>query len=177
MDCPSCANRKLAPIKLEEDLPAYGCNTCEGAMVSLLYYRDWAERTGNLPGETEPPIQDISGDDTHKAMACPKCKRLMAKYLVTGQSSHRLDLCSTCDEVWLDGGEWQWLKSLQIEKELVSVLSDQWQRKVKQEVIDNKHRERFEKLVGTEAMEKAEEIRLWLKDHPQRQNILYYLGR
>lgn len=178
MDCPSCHTQKLSPIKLESDLPAYGCNDCQGALISLLYYRDWSERTGcTLDGEEIEALKDISSDDSHKALSCPKCKHLMRKYLVSGSSDHRIDLCSSCDEVWLDAGEWQWLKALHLHKEIVSVLSEKWQQRVKQEVLEQKHRVRFEKIVGTKDIQKAEAFRIWLKDHPLRQEIIYYISR
>ena len=44
MHCPKCKNENLKPTKLEEGLPVMGCPKCEGGLLSLLYYRDWAER-------------------------------------------------------------------------------------------------------------------------------------
>lgn len=181
MECPACRTVNLAPIKLEQNLPAYGCQTCHGALVSLLYYRDWAERTGNqldLSADADQAeLHYVAADDSHKALACPKCKHLMRKFLVSEQSRHRLDLCSACDEVWLDGGEWQWLKTLHLHTDLVSVLSETWQSRVKLEVLEQKHRDRFARVVGEDTMVKAEEVRRWLKDHIYRQEILYYLSR
>ncbi len=181
MDCPVCRSESLVPIKLEHDLPAYGCQSCQGALVSLLYYRDWAERTGH--GEVDPQDSadlqwtENGADDNQKALACPKCKHLMRKFLVSGQADNRVDLCGSCDEVWLDGGEWLWLKSLHLHTDLVGVLSEQWQLRVKREALEQKHHDRFVGLVGEDVALKADEIRKWLKDHPRRQDILYYLSR
>ena len=44
MKCPTCKTSDLRAVKLEDGLPAYGCQSCQGVAVSLLYYRDWAER-------------------------------------------------------------------------------------------------------------------------------------
>lgn len=181
MDCPACRTESMSPIKLEQDLPAYGCQQCQGALVSLLYYRDWAERTGQQlerRHEADPHrVEELSTDDSHKALSCPKCMKLMRKFLVTEASSHRLDLCTSCDEVWLDGGEWQWLKALQLHTDLVNVLTEAWQFRVKQEVLEQKHRDRFARLVGEDVITRAEEFRKWLQDQPHRQEILYYISK
>lgn len=182
MDCPACHNSVLSPVKLDQDLPAYGCQQCGGALVSLLYYRDWSERTtygDNTSGNASDlaPAVETLGGDSHGALTCPKCKRLMTKYLVSGDSKNRIDLCSACDEAWLDGGEWEWLKALHLDKKLSSVFTDSWQRRVKTEVIEQKHRERFARIVGEDNIQKAEEIRTWLKGHQFRQEILFYISR
>ena len=43
MKCPRCRTPDLKPTLIEEYLPAMGCETCHGSLVSLLYYRHWAE--------------------------------------------------------------------------------------------------------------------------------------
>jgi Zn-finger nucleic acid-binding protein len=43
MKCPRCKTRDLKPTMIEENLPAMSCADCEGSLVSLLYYRHWAE--------------------------------------------------------------------------------------------------------------------------------------
>jgi len=43
MKCPHCHTPELMPTMIEEYLPAMGCGTCHGGLVSLLYYRHWAE--------------------------------------------------------------------------------------------------------------------------------------
>ena len=43
MKCPHCHTTDLLPTMIDDMLPAMGCGTCHGALVSLLYYRHWAE--------------------------------------------------------------------------------------------------------------------------------------
>ena len=43
MKCPRCKTTDLRPTMIEENLPAMACPACEGSLVSLLYYRHWAE--------------------------------------------------------------------------------------------------------------------------------------
>jgi hypothetical protein len=44
MHCPACHTTTLQPTTLDDGLLAHGGPQCSGALVALLYYRDWAER-------------------------------------------------------------------------------------------------------------------------------------
>ena len=105
MKCPRCQNPDLKPTLIEEYLPAMGCETCHGSLVSLLYYRHWAEtqklaRAQRLRRRRAPDRLQPATRLPH--CICPKCARVMAKYKLTGTVANRVDVCSTCDEAWLD---------------------------------------------------------------------------
>ena len=51
MKCPRCKTPDLKPTMIEEYLPAMSCGQCEGSLVSLLYYRHWAETQKPLARE------------------------------------------------------------------------------------------------------------------------------
>lgn len=174
MQCPKCKNEVLNATKLEEGLAAHGCQKCSGVLISLLYYRDWAERTSSdqLSGDAAEPQAD---NDSKSALACPKCSRIMTKYIIAGDVSNKIDLCGNCDEAWLDGGEWALLKSLKLARDIPSVFTESWQLKVKKEAMQLKHKERYTRLIGDEDMEKVEAFRLWLAKNKHRSEILFYL--
>ncbi len=176
MHCPKCKNTYLKPSKLEEGLPVMGCPTCQGALISLLYYRDWSERVILEPCNAPPSEDVIAESDSKTALSCPKCSRLMTKYSVSGSLHTRLDLCGNCDEAWLDGGEWQLLKSLELGKKLPSVFTDQWQRKVRMERTELDRIARLQNVVGEADAEKAVEVKKWLRDNPNKSTILHFLG-
>lgn len=179
MQCPSCKSGSLKPTRIDDSLPALACGECEGALISLLYYRDWAERNRaalDEPADTTLAVAENGERDSSAALNCPKCSRFMTKYKVSGCSANRLDLCGGCDEAWLDGGEWELLKALQLSGSLPSIFTDAWQRKVRKQVSEIKLRERFAAILG-EDIDKAEAFRDWLKDHPQRAEILFYLNQ
>lgn len=95
--------------------------------AGLLYYRDWVERSSGSEYDAineQAAVEKI--EDTHAALACPKCKKIMTKYKVFEGASNRLDLCTGCDEVWLDGGEWALLKYLEISQQMPAIFTDQW---------------------------------------------------
>ena len=60
MKCPRCKTPDLKPTLIEEYLPAMGCETCHGSLVSLLYYRHWAE-TQKLASAPEPRRRPRAG--------------------------------------------------------------------------------------------------------------------
>lgn len=176
MKCPKCKTRDLAPTKLEEDLSAMGCMSCEGALIALLYYRDWAERTTSLL-DSDPASVDVAIEsDTKVAITCPKCAKLMTKYQITGELTNRLDVCASCDEAWIDSGEWVLLKSLSLAKDIPTILTDSWQRKIRKEQSEKQRFERLEGLVGPEDAQRAKETREWLEGKTTKPTIMRYIG-
>ncbi len=177
MKCPKCKHIDLNPVRLEEALVASGCSQCHGAFVSLLHYRDWAERTAALHEVPEVKLlKEFDNEDSSGALCCPKCQRLMSKFRISGCSANRLDLCSSCDEAWLDGGEWELLKALELTREMPVVFTQHWQNKVRKEVSEAARRERYSKILNNSDLARADEFREWLKVHPQRNEIMFYVG-
>tara|TARA_R110001599_G_C11862180_1_gene621891 strand:+ start:24 stop:563 length:540 start_codon:yes stop_codon:yes gene_type:complete len=176
MHCPKCTIEYLKPTKLEDGLPVMGCQKCEGALLPLLYYRDWAERIDLAFDAQTEPDKVLTDSDTKTAISCPKCSRLMTKYLVSGSLSTRLDLCGNCDEAWLDGGEWQLLKSLELGSNLPRVFTEQWQRKARSEETEIDRVNRLKKIVGEQDSERAIEVKKWLSGNKNKATILHFLG-
>ena len=177
MKCPHCKTSDLRPTMIDEYLPAMGCGTCHGCLLSLLYYRHWAE-TRNAPA-TEPQKAGpaLETTDTTAAIACPKCSRIMAKYKLTGRISNRLDVCSTCDEAWLDGGEWELLEVLQLSHKIPAIFTDAWQRRIRRELTEETRREILTRMIGVDGAAKVEGFRAWLAGIKDRSYILTYLYR
>ncbi len=63
MKCPHCHTTDLLPTMIDDMLPAMGCGTCHGALVSLLYYRHWAEAQKAPP--PSPPRRPHRRDDRY----------------------------------------------------------------------------------------------------------------
>lgn len=177
MKCPKCKNIDLKPTKLEEGLPVMGCPECQGSVLSLLYYRDWSERTVVGDNNVEHATTEVSVDsDTATALSCPKCSKLMTKFSIASQHKNRIDLCGFCDEAWLDGSEWTLLKSLELAHKLPKVFTDHWQRSVRSEKMESMKVERLKKVVGQADTEKAVEVKGWLKNHDDKAAILQFIG-
>jgi Zn-finger nucleic acid-binding protein len=176
MKCPVCANSELRPTMIEEMLPAMACGVCKGSLVSLLYYRHWAEQhKPDAPAATGEV--KVAPTDTATAITCPKCERIMTKFKLVGTVANRLDLCGTCDEAWLDQGEWELLEQLQLSDKLPTVFTDSWQRKLRNEKNEQTRQTILKKTIGEGAASKVEDFRTWLNDQRQKSTILTYLYR
>lgn len=178
MQCPLCKVQELKPALIEEQLPALGCPQCKGSLVSLLYYRHWAETYRSEANE--PPHIDtaaVQASDTSAALHCPKCTRFMTKFKVAGSVANRLDVCPACHEAWLDCGEWELLEALQLSHRVPSILTDKWQRQIRHELTEETRRNVLKRSLGDEAAERVEAFREWLTTQAKKPEILTYLYR
>ncbi|MFT7559481.1 MAG: hypothetical protein ACI93R_001392 [Flavobacteriales bacterium] len=66
---------------------------------------------------------------------------------------------------------------MQLSKNIPSIFTDAWQRKVRKEISENKLKERYATIVGDVDIEKAEDIRSWLKTHKKRAELLFYISQ
>jgi Zn-finger nucleic acid-binding protein len=163
------------PTMIEEYLPAMACSQCQGSLVSLLYYRHWAE---TQKPDSAPATAGVSKPrDTTSAVMCPKCSRVMTKYKLVGDVDNRLDVCATCDEAWLDGGEWELLEQLQLSTTMPSVFTDAWQRRLRNEKTEETRRSILKTTIGEVAATKVEQFREWLNAQKHKSTILTYLYR
>jgi Zn-finger nucleic acid-binding protein len=162
---------------IEDLLPSMGCDQCKGSLVALLYYRHWAERhKPEYETSASSTLAEVPADTTN-AVRCPKCERIMTKYRLSGTIANRLDVCTLCDEAWLDGGEWQLLEQLQLSDKLPSVFTDTWQRKLRKEGSERTRQEILRRTIGEGDALKVESLRSWLNEHPAKSTILTYLYR
>jgi len=145
--------------------------------LSLLYYRHWAETQKSPQSEPRNAGTAIETTDTTAAITCPKCARVMAKYKLSGRLANRLDVCSTCDEAWLDGGEWELLEALQLSHKIPNIFTDAWQRRIRRELTEETRREILTQMIGADGTAKVEAFRAWLAKTKHRSHIMTYLYR
>ncbi len=175
MKCPACHGSDLEPKQLEQGLVAASCTQCEGALLSLINYRFWAEHAG----------QDVSDDGSEesatpevveeKALVCPKCARLMTKFKIGLMTDRQLDLCSHCDEAWLDHGEWRILKQLELHGQLPKIFTESWQRGIRKERMYNLVKQRYIDMIGEDDFERVETFKQWLDQHESKEDIKQFL--
>lgn len=178
MKCPRCKTAELQPTMIEENLPAMACSSCNGSLVSLLYYRHWTETQRPAAEANDAAASAIvDANDSAMAMTCPKCQRIMTKYRLSGNVANRLDVCGRCDEVWLDAGEWELLESLQLNLKVAAVFTDKWQRRIRQENSQDARRRTMVRLMGEADTQRVEEFREWLSRHEHKSQIMAYLYR
>jgi Zn-finger nucleic acid-binding protein len=181
--CPICAASPLGPVRLGgADLPALGCGACGGALLSLITYRDWRDRSGS---DAPTPIANGGPDDgasdgvdevrdTQGALRCPKCSGLMTKYRFSSEARNHIDLCAHCDEVWLDDGEWELLGRFALSAKLATIFTQPWQYRLRSEEARLRAEARWAETLGDDYA-RAREIRQWLSGHPKGREMLGYL--
>jgi Zn-finger nucleic acid-binding protein len=177
MKCPVCKTPALRPTMIEDLLPSMGCEQCNGALVGLVYYRHWAEHHKPAREASAQSAALEVPEDTTNALRCPKCERIMTKYRLSGSVANRLDVCASCDEAWLDGGEWELLEQLQLGDKLPAVFTDTWQRKLREESSERMRQDILRRTIGDDDAKKVESLRSWLNEHPAKSTILTYLYR
>ncbi len=176
MKCPSCSDGVLSPTALEPGLPALSCGRCGGVLLSMLSYRMWLEQRGKDAGSgAKAQPEEVS--DTTRAISCPKCHKLMSKFRIDADNANRLDSCGYCGELWVDGGEWELLGSLDLTHNISSILSQPWQRQVARQEAEGAYEERLRVRLGEADYTRASEFRDWLRGHEEREAIMLYLAR
>jgi Zn-finger nucleic acid-binding protein len=175
MRCPSCKTSTLKPKKLEYALPAMACSKCGGCKIDLLSYRLWRETKKSANKALQKPVKDVI--DTKHAMLCPKCNSIMMKYRMDENIDNKIDLCGQCGEVWLDGGEWRLLETLNLSTLLPEILSSPWQKAIKKKEIANGIEQNYISELGNADVEKVKEIRSWLAEHSKSDLIKTLLFR
>jgi Zn-finger nucleic acid-binding protein len=176
MKCTQCRGYELEPAELEPGLIAAACPKCEGALLSLLNYRFWMDQHPDLERAEEDREQKILIENTEEqAHCCPKCSRLMTKYTVANETKNKIDLCAGCDEAWLDKGEWNLLKQLDLQDKLPRIFTDAWQRNIRIEHRMQMQKQRYEKMWGEVDFAKVDEFKAWLDQHPERELMCHYL--
>ena len=176
MNCPSCKSKHtFKPIKLNGSLPARECPECKGILIDLLSYRAWREKWQDIEESIDPVVSEVANSSS--ALLCPKCSRVMLKYRIGSKSRNTVDVCSNCDDAWLDNGEWELLGALALQSKLTNIFTEPWQQRIKAEQIENQQYERDAALIGSEEMTKIEELISWLDGHPKRQELLRILRK
>lgn len=179
MKCSHCKSVNLEPQELEPGLVAAVCPTCQGALVSLMNYRFWADQLDWTDFANTTAAEQQASEDTPEEVAsanqCPKCSRLMLKYQMDAHTGRHLDLCGACDEAWLEKGEWQLLKKLDLQDKLPKIFTDAWQRNIRKQRQETALLDRYLKVLGASDLAKATEFKLWLQNHPHKNAIKQFL--
>ncbi|MDR7152083.1 Zn-finger nucleic acid-binding protein [Hydrogenophaga palleronii] len=163
--CCACSHRPaLSEQALSPGLPARECAECNGHWVCLDDHRRWVE-SGAPQAEPAELVEHWLPDLASPARACPQCDRIMERLRTGRQPDVRIDRCVHCHAVWLDGGEWAALQFH--EARLDEVLSDMWQRQLR----EAEQLERREDLVrqrhGDACIDEVLRIQAWLQQQAE----------
>ena len=172
MKCYRCPNKVLKPVKLVERLPAKECGECSGVLLDLLSYRAWREDyVGAQPTVFDP--SDVQDGDS--ALQCRSCSKLMLRFRVAAEYSNYVDVCSTCDIAWLDGGEWELLEHLDAADKLTDIMSAPWQAGVRRQQMASITQADLQKDVGEEGVQKLQAFVDWYSALSDKSAVARYL--
>lgn len=183
LNCYCCKTLPLKPTKLDYALPALRCDECHGTYLDLLTYRTWLENNiTNIEQEKMEQEQSFENavkidalSNTDNALVCQRCCKFMLKYRINNEHDNSINVCHTCDDVWLDQGEWELLKLLKIQDKLTQVMSEPWQQALRNQEREQVFKKRYQQLLGDD-FEQVEMFATWLYEHPKRSEIQHYLS-
>ena len=173
MQCPQCGEAALTPVKLEPSLAARGCRACNGALLDLVQYRLWRERHADKES-TPASVAEVPTEST-RAMTCAHCSRIMLRFRYTEDTNHVLDVCTYCDDVWLQDGEWEYLKAHQLSDELTQIFTESWQRQLRAGRGRARLHDHWDDQLGAELHQEIAEVRAWLEGHEKSEQLKRYL--
>jgi Zn-finger nucleic acid-binding protein len=114
-------------------------------------------------------------EDTKKALLCPITASIMQKYRISHDSEHYLDYSPSVGGVWLDNGEWEYLKKHKLAGSLNKVFTSQWQKGIRVNSARLTFSDIYKEKFGEESYSKARRIREWLNDHPCKADLRSYI--
>lgn len=99
-DCPKC---RIALVRRKNDFGVFWhCSTCEGSAVTMSLLRKVVERDA-----INGLWQRARMGSYPRKHACPGCTKPMEEISVDADGKARkIDVCTSCQFVWLDDGEW-----------------------------------------------------------------------
>jgi len=174
-NCPSCHESELVDAELKNGLRAHTCRSCHGSFLMLQNYRTWRSGFEGAKVDSAPDLAEpAKTTETQAMLRCPSCRGFMTKFRFSSDSRNQVDLCATCDAVWLDRGEWMLVEHLARAGLLTRVFEPGWQAKLRQEDARRRGEERWKVQLGDD-YERVREWRNWLAGHDKGKELLAYL--
>jgi Zn-finger nucleic acid-binding protein len=132
----------------------------------------WQDRN---PDHSFSEDASLEAEESKQALICPVTGSVMQKYRISYDSDHYLDYSPAIGGVWLDKGEWEYLKAQNLAGSLSRIFTAQWQRSIRNSnarlTFTDLYREKF----GEESYSRIKEVRKWLNDHPRKADLRAYL--
>lgn len=174
MNCTSCNEGVLIAGLIEGQFRAHQCATCHGHWILIEDFVTWKEENPKHQFSDDVSLaHNLNG--TKKALLCPQTGTIMRKFRISGSNEHRIDYSSNVGGLWLEQGEWELLKSENIANSLNSIVTKNWQKKIREqnskENFDNIYNNKF----GQETYQKVKEFRDWLETQEHKSDLRAYL--
>ena len=175
LHCVCDAHSVLKAKELAPGLSAMACSDCDGQLLMLSDYRRWVDTLGEDVPSANHASTPVAVRDEVGVRHCPSCARLMERLRVGQQPDFRVDRCSSCQSVWMDAGEWSALGNAQLTTRLGEILSDGWQRQLRQEESRSRREAELRARHGDECIDELQRVRTWLSQQEQPDILLALL--
>jgi Zn-finger nucleic acid-binding protein len=173
--CSVCKDQVMKEILLDDNLPAYQCENCQGIWISSNPYLSWLKTHGSDIPEKVLANADAPKWDTKELKLCPDCGRIMSRFQILSNPKIYLDRCGNCNCVWLDKGEWNILVERNLHDNINSFFTKPWQDHIRVEETRNVLEKLYLEKFGTTDYARLKEFREWLKENSKRHMMLAYL--
>lgn len=176
MQSPIGNHRPLEKVQLEEKLFAWRCPESGGHWIPAESYWKWR---GSLPPAEERDLADPAAcpiseyDDLVKF--CPESGTLMSRYRVGHGLPFRVDRSNT-GGIWLDGGEWEILKSGNLHQAIHLIFTSPWQQAIRDQEHDACYQTQLVQRLGEDLYRRIDALREELAGHPNQAMALAYLN-
>ena len=175
MQCTSCNKGTLYPSFIDGLFRAHTCSNCGGDWILIEDYAAWRERHPDYEFAKDIHFEEINITDTKEAMVCPITQTIMRKFKISATNAHRLDYSSAVGGLWLDKGEWELLVREGLAGSLNALVTNVWQRKIRQTSAKESFAEIYRDKFGDETYSKLKDLRRWLDTQPQKADLRAYL--
>ncbi|HAV13870.1 MAG TPA: hypothetical protein DCX06_10335 [Opitutae bacterium] len=129
-DCPKC---RAALARRRNDFGVYWhCNDCDGSAVTMSLLRKM------IPTEAMNGLwQRARAGSYPRKHRCPGCKRKMEEISVEAEGLERaIDVCTSCQFVWLDEGEWADLAFFAVDQATPEAMREAVRKRIAQKRKD-----------------------------------------
>ncbi len=177
-NCPVCKNFPLQPTQLESSLPVLTCGSCSGAWIRANEYALWlnSQKPGSFDeSRTEEASRRFPVTESNKALVCPDCGHFLRKYRVGAGVAFHLERCNSCNGVWLDRNEWEFLKMTDLHDEIYRIFTKPWQQQLQNEIVARQLEALYRKKFGEEDLKRIKEVRSWLQNNPNQNALIAFL--
>jgi len=175
MRCAGC-NGAYEKKSLAKHLLGLTCLSCKGVSFTLTDYLHFLQRSESIDNSLEKETDDpVIQNDTKKALFC-SCGQVMSKYLMSQDSDRRVDYCSACQKIWLDCGEWDYLKNNNLHRYINKIFTESYQRNLRLEKTKAVLKINYETRLGTQDYTRLKEIREWINNNQNKKILMAYLN-
>jgi Zn-finger nucleic acid-binding protein len=177
MTCPNCQSSTMTLTKLEDNLEAQHCSSCQGTWIpSRNYFRFMDGSRPDLNHMDKIDFQKVfSPKDSTNKKICPDCGKPITSRKAGFGANFLVERCEHCFGIWLDEKEWELLKSKKLHNAIYYFFSSSWQSRVKTQSEIDQRLSSIRSTLNNEQSVKVSEFLMWLETQENKDEIKAYL--